>query len=260
MTYPETARAQKQTGPNSQPAISDHTIPAHAHASEAALHAEDQGYHKGLKPRQIQMIAIGGAIGTGLFMGAGGRLAAAGPALDHQLCSLRLLRLPDPARPRRTRDAPAVVGLVRLLRPRILRREGRVRHRLAVLAELGHDRDRGHHRRRAVHELLQKYWAPIADVPQWAWALIALVLVLGLNLISVKVFGELEFWFALIKVVALVSFLLVGTYFVIFGTPVDGQEVGFSLIADNGGMFPNGLLPADRPDAGRACSPTPRSS
>ena len=57
-------------------------------------------------------------------------------------------------------------------------------------------------------------------------------------------FGELEFWFALIKVVALVSFLLVGIYFVIFGTPVAGQEVGFSLIADNGGMFPNGLLPA----------------
>ena len=42
---------------------------------------EDEGYHKGLKPRQIQMIAIGGAIGTGLFMGAGGRLASAGPAL-----------------------------------------------------------------------------------------------------------------------------------------------------------------------------------
>ena len=40
------------------------------------------------------------------------------------------------------------------------------------------------------------------------------------------------------------SFLLVGIYFVIFGTPVDGQEVGFSLIADNGGLFPNGLLPA----------------
>src|SRR6185369_3691252 len=40
-----------------------------------------QGYHKGLKPRQIQMIAIGGAIGTGLFLGAGGRLASAGPIL-----------------------------------------------------------------------------------------------------------------------------------------------------------------------------------
>lgn len=42
---------------------------------------EDRGYHKALKPRQIQMIAIGGAIGTGLFLGAGGRLALAGPAL-----------------------------------------------------------------------------------------------------------------------------------------------------------------------------------
>ena len=52
MTYPETARAQKQPA-QQQPAVSDHTIPVHAHASEAALHAEDQGYHKGLKPRQV---------------------------------------------------------------------------------------------------------------------------------------------------------------------------------------------------------------
>ncbi|EMR00277.1 amino acid permease family protein [Paeniglutamicibacter gangotriensis Lz1y] len=66
---------------------------------------------------------------------------------------------------------------------------------------------------------------------------------LGLNLVSVKVFGELEFWFALIKVVALVAFLAVGVYFVIFGSPIPGHEVGFSLIADNGGFCPNGLLP-----------------
>ena len=50
--------------------IPDHLIDGgHAHASESALHAEDKGYHKNLKPRQIQMIAIGGAIGTGLFLG-----------------------------------------------------------------------------------------------------------------------------------------------------------------------------------------------
>ncbi|HEY9355804.1 MAG TPA: L-asparagine permease, partial [Arthrobacter sp.] len=54
------------------PPIPDHLIDGgHAHASETALHAEDKGYHKNLKPRQIQMIAIGGAIGTGLFLGAG---------------------------------------------------------------------------------------------------------------------------------------------------------------------------------------------
>ena len=90
----------------------------------------------------------------------------------------------------------------------------------------------------------KKYWEPIANVPQWVFALGALVVVLGLNLLSVKVFGELEFWFALIKVVALVSFLVVGVIFVVFGTPVDGQQVGFSLIQDNGGWLPNGLLPA----------------
>src|ERR1700748_1614409 len=45
------------------------------------LTREDAGYHKALKNRQIQMIALGGAIGTGLFLGAGGRLASAGPGL-----------------------------------------------------------------------------------------------------------------------------------------------------------------------------------
>jgi L-asparagine permease len=90
----------------------------------------------------------------------------------------------------------------------------------------------------------KKYWEPISAVPQWTWALTALVVVLALNLVSVKVFGELEFWFALIKVAALVAFLIVGTFFVVFGTPVDGQQVGFSLISDNGGLIPNGFLPA----------------
>ena len=154
MTHPELP-APNNRPPNSSPPVTDHTIPAHAHASEAALHAEDQGYHKGLKPRQIQMIAIGGAIGTGLFLGAGGRLAAAGPSLviAYAVCGffafliLRALGELVLHRP--------VVGLVRLLRPRILRREGRVRLRLVLLDQLGHDRHRGHHRRRALHELLR---------------------------------------------------------------------------------------------------------
>src|SRR3984957_14210561 len=57
------------------------TEPKPSTYDNSALTAEDEGYHKGLKPRQIQMIAIGGAIGTGLFLGAGGRLKDAGPGL-----------------------------------------------------------------------------------------------------------------------------------------------------------------------------------
>lgn len=88
-----------------------------------------------------------------------------------------------------------------------------------------------------------QYSSFIEAIPQWLIALLVIVLVVGLNLISVKVFGELEFWFALIKVAALVIFLVLGVVFVIFGTPT-GSETGISLITDNGGIFPNGFLPA----------------
>ncbi|MFJ7751520.1 amino acid permease [Arthrobacter sp. NPDC097144] len=212
--------------------------------SDTGVEHEDEGYHKGLKPRQVQMIAIGGAIGTGLFMGAGGRLATAGPSLVISY---------------------AVCGFFAFM---ILRALGElVMHRPTSGSFVSYAREFFGEKAAFVSGWLywlnwamtaivditavalymnffKKYWAPIAEVPQWSWALAALLLVLGLNLISVKVFGELEFWFALIKVVALVTFLVVGICFVIFGTPVEGQEVGFSLISGNGGLFPNGLLPA----------------
>jgi L-asparagine permease len=215
----------------------------HAHASETSLHAEDKGYHKNLKPRQIQMIAIGGAIGTGLFLGAGGRLNAAGPSLV---------------------IAYAVCGFFAFL---ILRALGElVLHRPSSGSFVSYAREFFGEKAAFVSgwfywinwatttivditaaalymHFFGNYIPWMADVPQWAWALTALVVVLALNLVSVKVFGEMEFWFALIKVAALVIFLIAGTYFVIFGTPVDGQPVGISLLTDNGGIFPNGLLP-----------------
>jgi L-asparagine permease len=223
--------------------LTDHTVPPQAHASEKLLHAEDQGYHKSLKPRQIQMIAIGGAIGTGLFLGAGGRLNAAGPSLA---------------------IAYAVCGFFAFL---ILRALGElVLHRPSSGSFVSYAREFFGEKAAFVSgwfywvtwatttvvditaialymNFFGKYVEWIGAVPQWAWALIALVVVVTLNMVSVKVFGEMEFWFALIKVVALVSFLLVGLYFVVFGTPIPGQQVGFSLITDNGGIFPNGLLP-----------------
>ncbi|MDJ0321086.1 amino acid permease [Pseudarthrobacter sp. PS3-L1] len=223
--------------------ITDHTVPTQSHATEHSLHTEDAGYHKDLKPRQIQMIAIGGAIGTGLFLGAGGRLAQAGPSLV---------------------IAYAVCGFFAFL---ILRALGElVLHRPTSGSFVSYAREFFGEKAAFVSgwfywinwatttivditaaalymNFFGNYVPWMADVPQWLWALTALIVVLALNLVSVKVFGEMEFWFALIKVAALVAFLLVGTFFVIFGTPVDGQQVGFSLISDNGGIFPNGLLP-----------------
>lgn len=65
-----------------------------------------------------------------------------------------------------------------------------------------------------------------------------------MNLIGVKWFAEMEFWFALIKVAAISLFLIVGTVFLASGHPVAGNPTGFHLISDNGGLFPHGLLPA----------------
>ncbi|MET8752178.1 L-asparagine permease, partial [Streptomyces sp. NPDC004667] len=87
------------------------------------------------------------------------------------------------------------------------------------------------------------FWSMFTDVPQWALALIALAVVLTANLISVKYFGEMEFWFSLVKVGALTLFLIVGVYLVATGHPIDGHTPGLASITGHGGLFPTGVLP-----------------
>ncbi|HEU0192176.1 MAG TPA: amino acid permease [Mycobacterium sp.] len=214
--------------------------PSEAHlASPVALAREDEGYHKALAPRQLQMIALGGAIGTGLFLGAGGRLASAGPGLFivYAICG----------------------GFVFL----ILRALGElVLHRPSSGSFVSYAREFFGEKTAFVAGWLYflnwsmtgivdttaianyfHYWQLFDVVPQWTLALVALVAVFTMNLISVKVFGELEFWAALIKVLALMAFLVVGTIFLGGRFPVDGRQTGLHLWAEHGGFLPTGLLP-----------------
>ena len=200
---------------------------------------EDQGYHHDLKPRQLQMIAIGGAIGTGLFLGTGGRLASAGPGLFlvYGICggfvflilrALGELVLHRPssgsfvsyAREFFGEKAAFVAGWMYFLN-----------WAMAAIVDST-----------AIAKYFH-YWTAMQAVPQWTLALIALVAVVAVNLISVKAFGEFEFWAALIKVLALTTFLVVGTVFLAGRFKVDGQDTGFSLWAEHGGFLPTGLLP-----------------
>jgi L-asparagine permease len=87
------------------------------------------------------------------------------------------------------------------------------------------------------------FWGAFEAIPQWLIALVALALVVSINMVSVRWFGELEFWAAIIKVVALVGFLIVGTIFLGGRFDIQGNPTGFSVIADNGGLFPSGVLP-----------------
>ncbi|WP_042423186.1 amino acid permease [Streptacidiphilus anmyonensis] len=198
----------------------------------------DAGYAKTLAPRHISMIAIGGAIGTGLFLGAGGNLAKAGPSLAISY---------------------AVAGVfaffvVRALGELVLHRPSSgsfVSYAREFLGEKGayiagwmyvlNWSTTGMADITAV-ALYVHYWSAFSAVPQWVLALVALAVVLSVNLISVRLFGEMEFWFAIVKVAAIVLFLVVGIVLLATAHPIAGQTPGLHMISDNGGWFPRGVL------------------
>ncbi|MFJ1458349.1 amino acid permease [Nocardia sp. N2S4-5] len=213
--------------------------PVELSALADALHAEDAGYRRSLHARQLQMIAIGGVIGTGLFLGAGGRLAGAGPGLFlvYAVCGI------------------FVFFILRALGELVL-------HRPSAGSFVSYAREfYGEKLAFAVgwtyffHWCMTgivditaiatyfRYWGAFEAVPHWLLALLALVAVVCTNLISVRWFGELEFWVALIKVVALVGFLVIGTVFLAGRFTIHGEHTGVGVLTEHGGLFPTGALP-----------------
>jgi L-asparagine permease len=85
------------------------------------------------------------------------------------------------------------------------------------------------------------YWQAMQSIPQWVLALGALALVFIMNLMSVKLFGEAEFWFAAIKVTTIVVFMAVAIWSIVTGGSVGHDHAGFANITQHGGFFPQGL-------------------
>ncbi|GAB3588473.1 amino acid permease [Calidifontibacter terrae] len=197
----------------------------------SGLDAEQVGYKQSLGNRQVQMIAIGGAIGTGLFLGSASRLNSTGPAL--------LLSY-------------AFVGLIAFLLMRALGEL--VLHRATSGAFVSWMREfygekwayvtgwmywlnwalTGIAELSAVGLYVQ-HWYP--NTPTWQSVLIALAVVLGVNLMSAKAFGEFEFWAAIAKVSAILVFIAVGLFVVVLGRNVGGHKAGFQNMWNNEGGF-----------------------
>ncbi|GAA4031932.1 amino acid permease [Allokutzneria multivorans] len=200
-----------------------------------AIESND-GYAKSLSKRQVQMIAIGGAIGVGLFLGAGGRLASSGPALvfSYAICGIVAFFVMR-ALGELVMHRPASGSFVEYAREFIGPWAGFtsgwlywVNWAMTGIAEI------------TAVAIYVSLWAP--DFPRWATALITLVVLLGVNLLSVKLFGELEFWFSVIKVTAIVVFLFVGISLVITNADMGGGvTASVSNVAGHGGIFPAGL-------------------
>ncbi|MEU7084891.1 amino acid permease [Streptomyces achromogenes] len=223
----------------SKEAVESAQATPHPQVAAAPADAGDAGYSKDLKARHVNMIAIGGAIGTGLFLGAGGRLHNAGPALAlaYLVCGV------------------FAFFVVRALGELVLYRPSSgsfVSYAREFLGEKGayvagwmyflNWSTTGIADITAI-ALYTHYWSMFTSIPQWVLALIALAVVLTVNLISVKIFGEMEFWFAIIKVATLVGFMLIGIFLLATQHDVGGSKPGLSVITDHGGVFPHGLMP-----------------
>ena len=188
--------------------------------------------HRGLKNRHIQLIALGGAIGTGLFLGIAQTIQMAGPSV--------LLGY-------------AIAGIIAFF---IMRQLGEMVVEEPVSGTFSH--------------FAHKYWSPLAgfmsgwnywvlyvlvgmaeltavgiyvqywwpDFPTWATAAIFFVVINLMNVSQVKVYGEMEFWFALIKVVAILGMIGFGGYMLFSGT--GGPDASVANLWQHGGFFPNG--------------------
>jgi L-asparagine permease len=198
-----------------------------------SLDAEQVGYKQTLGRRHVQMIAIGGAIGTGLFLGSASRLHSTGPALLFSYAFVGAIAfLLMRALGELVLHRPTSGAFVSYMREFYGEKWAYVtgwmywlNWALTGIAELS-----------AVGLYIQ-YWFPL--MPTWATVLIALAVVLAVNLLSARAFGEFEFWAAIAKVTAIVVFLAVGLVIVVGGFSIGGHEAGFhNLWSNPGGFWP----------------------
>lgn len=211
--------------------------------SAAGAPAEEHQLSRGLKNRHLQLIAIGGAIGTGLFLGSGRTISIAGPSILLVYCVIGFflyfvmramgeLLLSNLAYKSFADFATDLIG------PFAGFYLGWTYWMCWVVIGIADTT--------AICGYLA-VWFP--DLPKWIPALIVVLTLTGLNMVAVKLFGELEFWFAMIKIVTIIILILVGAYLIITSFQPDivvngevAPEASLAHLWDRGGFFPTGIM------------------
>ncbi|MBB1648783.1 MULTISPECIES: D-serine/D-alanine/glycine transporter [Delftia] len=200
------------------------------------LHGQDD-LQRNLTNRHIQLIAIGGAIGTGLFMGSGKTISLAGPSIIfvYTIIGVMLffvMRAMGELLLSNLQYRSFIDFSSDLLGPWAGFFTGWTYWFCWIVTGIADV---------IAISAYSQFWFP--DLPQWAPAIACVGLLLGLNLLTVKLFGEIEFWFAMIKIVAIVALVGTGLYMVgaAFVSPA-GRAASLSNLWNDGGMFPNGMM------------------
>jgi GABA permease len=197
--------------------------------------SDASGLRRALQRRHMHMIALGGVIGAGLFVGSGVVIASAGPAavvsfaLTGTLVVLVMRMLGEMAI-----AYPAVGGFYEYNRLALGELAGFLTgwmYWYFWVIVVGLEAVAG-------AKILGTWWPMIAP---WQFTLALMTVFTIVNLLSVRSYGEAEFWFASIKVAAIVAFLIAGALFVFGGWP--GAHAGLPHLTADGGFMPNGVVP-----------------
>ncbi|PWB32958.1 D-serine/D-alanine/glycine transporter [Pseudomonas sp. SDI] len=192
---------------------------------------------RNLSNRHIQLIAIGGAIGTGLFMGSGKTISLAGPSIIfvYMIIGFMLffvMRAMGELLLSNLNYKSFIDFSADLLGPWAGYFTGWTYWFCWIITGIADV---------IAIAAYSQFWFP--ELPQWAPALACVGVLLSLNLITVKLFGEIEFWFAMIKIVAILALVGTGLYMVFAGfeSPA-GRTASLTNLWNDDGMFPHGLM------------------
>ncbi|ETY73805.1 alanine glycine permease [Lactiplantibacillus fabifermentans T30PCM01] len=196
---------------------------------------EQEHLSRGLKSRHVQLIAIGGTIGTGLFLGAGQSIHLAGPSIliaylvTGLMCFLLMRALGE-----LLLSDLNTHSYIDFIKKYLGDRTGFVAGWTywvcwitIAMAEIT-----------ATGEYMQ-FWFP--NLPQWIPGFVILILLLALNSINVSAFGETEFWFAIIKIAAIVALIAVGIGMVLFSVKTPVGHASLTNLVNYGGFLPHGM-------------------
>ncbi|WP_019223689.1 amino acid permease [Bartonella rattaustraliani] len=191
---------------------------------------------RGMNKRQVIFLALGSAIGTGLFYGSAQAIKLAGPSVLLAYCIAGL----------------AIFMVMRALGEMIIHNPlpgSFARYAANYISPLAGFLTGWTY----VFEMIlvgladitafasyMGFWYP--DVAPWIWALSITLIITGINLAAVEVYGELEFWLSSIKVIAIVAMIVLGIAIILYGwnTDINSSAVGIHNLWKNGGLFPNG--------------------
>lgn len=207
--------------------------------SQHNKHALHTNLKRGMESRHLQMISLGGVIGTGLFLSSGYTIQQAGPigtilaySIGALIVYLVMLTLGELS------VAMPVTGSFHVYAEKFIGPGTgfviAIQYWLTWTVALGSEF--------TAAGLLMQRWFP--DSPTWVWSAVCIILIFTLNALSVRFFAEAEFWFSSIKVFAICAFIIIGLLAIFGVIPIAGYQhapMFGNLIKD--GVFPNGFMP-----------------